>query len=396
MIDNGNARNAVQEPLWSTLAVIYPLWLVPSLGLLEKYFGVVGVIVAAVASLVGILVLLAAACRTKIAPSTLWFVALGIVAVMAFLVIYPLANSGRFGPGSDRDEALNIALHALLDGRFPYAVDTYLGNPPTPMPGALLIALPFYLTGNAAYQNLFWGPAFILWCRRHFARSSVAWIAPALILLSSPAGLDDFVVGGDYLVNAIYVGMAVHFAIDTHRSREPRMQVLASVLLGIAISSRPIYAIVPIAVGASIFRERPLSELLRFLAVTGGVALALNLPFYLYDPARFPTAHLLNKLDGVPVAGFLKLALPGLAILLAGLGFTCAGRGIPPFGAIALSLGVTFYPPVLMLFVVAPFDSATLYMASFTLPVTVFGTIAALMRFEQATMWRVGGTKANK
>jgi len=83
-----------------------------------------------------------------------------LLLIAAFIVLYPVARSGLFGPGSDRDDALNVALQALLSGHYPYYAQTYLGNPPTPMPGALLLALPFFALGTSAWQNLFWLPVF--------------------------------------------------------------------------------------------------------------------------------------------------------------------------------------------------------------------------------------------
>ena len=66
------------------------------------------------------------------------------------------------GGGSDSDDALNLATRALLHGEYPYRIRTYLGSPATYLPGSLLLAVPFVLLGNAAYQDLFWLAAFLL------------------------------------------------------------------------------------------------------------------------------------------------------------------------------------------------------------------------------------------
>jgi len=45
---------------------------------------------------------------------------------------------------------------AMFDGKYPYYETSFLGNPISPMPGALLIALPFYVLGWTALQNIVW------------------------------------------------------------------------------------------------------------------------------------------------------------------------------------------------------------------------------------------------
>lgn len=82
-------------------------------------------------------------------------VALLASVVTAFAVLFPHFNSQLPGHGSDRDDALNTAIAAVLHGEYPYARTTYLGNPITPLPGALL-ALPFWLLGNSAFQAVAW------------------------------------------------------------------------------------------------------------------------------------------------------------------------------------------------------------------------------------------------
>ncbi len=59
-----------------------------------------------------------------------------VLLVAAFAVGYPIANSGRFGGGSDREDNLNVATQALLRGEDPYAVRGYLGLPVDVLGGA--------------------------------------------------------------------------------------------------------------------------------------------------------------------------------------------------------------------------------------------------------------------
>ena len=325
MTDAKPLAGIAARPAFATIGfalALLGLWLIPSLGQLVKHAGVAGAGGLTVVAFAGLWALLTCAERGWLEPTTAWFVALCVLAMVLFAVLYPLAQGGRFGGGSARDDALNDALHLLIAGNYPYSAITYLGNPPTPMPGALLLAAPFHVLGNGAWQNLLWVPAFILWCRMQFATSAAAWIAGLVIVFASTQALDDFVVGGDYLVNALYVAMAADWCIRAHRGEQFWARVATTILLAIAVSSRPIYAVALMVVAGHVWQAHGVARCARFVALAGTVALALNLPFYLHDPAHFPTAHLLGKLDGQRGARLVKVALPALGLLVAVAAFT--------------------------------------------------------------------------
>lgn len=68
----------------------------------------------------------------------------------------PARQHPRIGRGSDRDDALDVAVRRLAHLHNPYAARTNLGNPVSPLPGSLALAAPFVAAGRSAYQNLFW------------------------------------------------------------------------------------------------------------------------------------------------------------------------------------------------------------------------------------------------
>jgi hypothetical protein len=61
----------------------------------------------------------------------LWLAVVSFVMVLiAFALVYPVADSGVVGGRSDNDDALDMDTRELLHGRYPYYTRTYLGNPP--------------------------------------------------------------------------------------------------------------------------------------------------------------------------------------------------------------------------------------------------------------------------
>ncbi len=320
------------------VGVAFLLWLAPSLNSIQKYAGHAGLLVLPLAALSAMVALTATARRHGPGLPKSWLVALCAAPLALFIVLYPMADSGLLGPGSDRDDALNVALQTLLVGHYPYGATTYLGNPPTPMPGALILALPFFLLGNSALQNLVWVPIFTWWCLHHFESATMAFSCLAIFLIGCPASIADFVTGGDYLVNALYVAIAMDALLRAQRSGEPWHRYAASVFLSIAISSRPIYAVAAIILAGSIFQTAGISRMTEFLIVLVLVSVALNGPFFLHDPSRFPTASLLEKLSVFPHFMRATIVLPALGTAIACSSFFVPMTGDRIFGLMAGAL----------------------------------------------------------
>lgn len=350
-------------------------WLLPSIAHVEKHRGHTGLACLSLAAFVGIVTLLTA---TAFTPGTIWFLAPCLALIATFPAVYELANSGVLGGGSDRDDALNVALHALLSSASPYRVDTYLGNSPTPMPGALLLALPFHLLGNAAFQNPFWLLIFGLWCRSHFPGTAWGLVALAVLVCGSPAGVQDFLVGGDYLVNALYVLMAAELVRKAHEEGSPRVQSLSTAMLAIAISSRPIYAVVPLVLAGHLLHSHGKRPTVHFALVVGILSALLNLPLFLDDPGRFPLMHLIRKLDGMQGGHMARYLLPALALVVASSAMLSKRLARAPDAVPAASLATVLYPAIIMAALDDPAITYWMWTAVYSLPVSVFATIAIL------------------
>ena len=65
------------------------------------------------------------------------------------------------------------------------------------MPGTLMLAVPFALLGNVAWQNLAWWAVLLVAAHRLLGDGRAALAILGLSLLVSPVLLQDFVTGGD-------------------------------------------------------------------------------------------------------------------------------------------------------------------------------------------------------
>jgi hypothetical protein len=252
----------------------------------------------------------------------LWIAVPWCLFTLLFAVLFPIAHRHTLGVGSDRGDALRVSASALLHGHYPYYATTYLGNAITPLPGAILLAAPFFLLGNVSLENLFWLALFLWFSYSFFRGHSTAIIYVLLLLATSASNLDDFVVGGDYVANAMYVCVAVALVLVTHRDKISLWQpIAAEILLGLAVDSRPIYVVAISLVFAYLLQHEKRSVAIRALLVSGSVAALISIPFYLYDPAHFAPLHIEHKLDFIPAQYHASLVMPALGLLASCSGF---------------------------------------------------------------------------
>jgi len=295
--------------------------LVPSIVVIHRYLGYAGVAVYAAIAGTALVALhggafdrIAASLTPRRAAVLAAVMACGLVA--AFAVGYPLANSGIIGPGSDRDEHLNMGARELIEGRFPYY---QIGPEPydsiiSQLPGALLLAIPFVLLGNGSYGNFFWLAAFVAAAARAGHGFRAALLLLAVIFAFAPIVLNEFVIGGDLLGNAIYVLIFTLGVVEL----VPRGDVgvwpkgAAALALGVGLSSRGQFLLVLPLVASALVRRAGAREAARYTAIVCAGCAAVTAPFVLYDPGAFTpfeTAGFLQSDFAPPWWKFLMIGL---------------------------------------------------------------------------------------
>jgi hypothetical protein len=238
---------------------------------------------------------------------------------------------GREFGSSDADDALDLALEQIRAGAFPYRTKTFLDNPITPLPGALLLAAPFHLLGDAALQNLFWLTvmlAGLAWYTRDLALSFVLALG---VFALSPNVIYHVLQGTDYISNGIYVLVFSTMLLETERRRAPTwLCVLASVLLGIALSSRLNFLVTTPLLFLALCELRGWRRAIAAVLPCAMAFVAVTLPFYLSDPAGFSPLHTANKLNPGGNTPWAPLLIPLLGVLLSFvLGARPGGSDLP-------------------------------------------------------------------
>ncbi len=292
----------------------------PSLGQVQKYAGLWGLLLY-ILLVFGFWISAPRFLRQlRAVGSERWAYGFAIVAglglLLLFHILYPLANSGIVGGGSDRDEALNLGARELLQGRCPYHVTTYLGNPIAPLPGGVVLSLPFVALGNSAYQNFFWLAIFFLLARRILREAWRALLLLWSLFAFSPVLWQQIITGSDLPANSIVVLTFSWLVI-----RAPgKWKLAAALLLGVGLAWRTNFLLLLPLLFALLWQEVGGRAALGLMGLVAGAFGSLVLPFALHAPHGISPFLEQNKFarfdDLVPHASLLvPLAAGGYALV---------------------------------------------------------------------------------
>jgi hypothetical protein len=305
---------------------ICAVWALTSAAPLLKYLSPAKAIGALALGCLAIIIGMSCLIRLNRRPRDInigWFLLLFLALTTAFAILYPLSLRHTLNVGSDREDALRIELLAVSHHHYPYDTRTFLGNPPTPLPGAMLLAAPFFALGHIAWQNFLWLALFFLFAIRFFRYRATALFYLAAFLLFAPAHLSDFTSGGDYLTNFFYIAIAVTlFSLSLNHSLYA--SIPAALFLGVGLSSRIVYAVILIPLLSLTLQRtsRLRTAILFFLVLLSACAVTLPV-FWRHPPSQLLLQLQQNavKLRYIPIGIHPQWTLPLLAILVASTAF---------------------------------------------------------------------------
>jgi hypothetical protein len=304
------------------------LLLIPSFDMPLKYLGLGGMIGYFVVGLIGILIAhyflvprLFPLLTERVSLILLVLTGLGLIVLVA--IVYPLANSGRFGGGSDMDEALIIGATELLHGRFPYYQKTYFGLTLAPMPGSFILAIPFAVAGLIAFQNIFWLGAWAAAMKKFLGRYSYALLGVWTVLAISPSAYQVMVTGSDHISNTLYILVPMWMVIASLNGRMSGSFIpfAASVLIGVGLSSRSNFLLLTPLFFSVLVQTAGLKQAVKYCTIVAITFIVVTVPFYLYDPSGFaPVSHSVGRLEPFnSVLPYASIIVPLATALLTGI-----------------------------------------------------------------------------
>lgn len=275
-----------------------------------------------------------------------------LLLLMAFLVVYPAADSGRLGFYSDRDEAIDVAVRQLVVGDHPYRCKAVSGvhdgcpdsgNPIAPLPGALILSAPFVLTwGGSAIQSFFWLAVFYFASRRYTADAHLASLHLLLLMALSPVLIAEILTGGDLIANTLAVTSLVLLALGA-RTFVPWL--VFGLLLGVALSWRAHFLLIAVPLVAYHLRRGEIEKLLTIGLAAAVSFLAVTVPLWYADPGAFSPLLVQRRFDE-----FSHLLPHGnvVVVILAALLGAVLGRRAQTNRELLVACGMTLILPFLI------------------------------------------------
>lgn len=318
------------DRLASGMLTIVPL-LLPSLGLVYHYVGLVGMLSYAILGPVLMLVgfrhigrIISVGSKLS-SKDVILFGLIAVALLILFIALNPMARVNN-----DRGEALNIAASELIRLRFPYSSKTHLGNRITPLPGGVLLALPFRLWGDVAYMNWFWLTVWFALLAHSYRRTTLASLVLMGTVVASPSIIHEFVTGGDLFANSVAVAACV-VLIDSLSRRECYGRLLSAemvlfavgLLFGLVLSWRANFlALLPL-VTITLWRKQVRKQAIALAAGSSLGFLLVTLPFVIWKGLdAFAPLHAYHKVgafdDVVPHLGIIVLMVMGASAVLLG------------------------------------------------------------------------------
>ena len=246
----------------------------------------------------------------------------GLLAVvgLAFLLVFPLADRGSFGGGSDADEAYDLGVRALAEGRSPYGERTYLGNLVHPLPGGLLLAWPLVAVfGTSAGQSLVWLAVYLGVLALELGDLRRALPLLVLLLAACPAILHAVVTGTDGVMNPVSVLAGLAGLVGAWGRSGPGVVLRAGStgLFALALANRPNFLLALVPAFAALAWRRGLARAAAAVSATLVLVGLLTVPLYLHDPAGFAPLEAANRLTRLAgVVPYPAWVLPGAAAIL--------------------------------------------------------------------------------
>lgn len=388
------SRKALPISLIRSIAAVLAItlgWAICTVAQVEKYLGVPRGLAFTFAGAVCAALLILGLRRLFLAQRdferwTPWC-ALAVL-FLSFATLYPRSLHHPPRSGSDREDALRVELRAVTHHQYPYAARTFLKHPPTPLPGAMWLAAPFYAAGRIALQNLFWAVLFVFFLRGFFTTHASTAAFLILFLLTALENLNDFDVGGDYLTNVLYIVVAIALLVKAIDGRLNAWQTALSILLmGVALPSRALYAVIlPPLLSYGLLHGKGK----RTLALLGGavfISICVTVPVFWPHPIQNFAVQLSQNADKLRL---LPTYLPpryltALAFVVASLGILRRSMDLADiFGLAGAAMLILLLPPMAMIVRAEGGWTALLTPdLEYLSPAALFLALWALFRWEQ-------------
>lgn len=318
------------------------------------------------------------------------FIGLMMALIVGFVFYYPYENER--GHGTDRDEALNQGVNALVSLQYPYYERSYVPGKPheegydnrpiTVLPGSMLFASPFVLMGNSAYQNFFWITVLFFYLAGKYKSYEYALLTLIIIIFFCATFLFQLLIGSDYISNVIWIYVLTSlYAERVERTKQNVFLILF--LLGLGLSSRFHFIFILFPLAFFIWKKLDFTTMVKHIGIIIFAFTIITLPFVIYDFKNFTPLHYSNLYTQFnAMISYISIIIP-IAVVIFSLWISrmvYSGR-IDLFFAISFIFFVSIMPLVIL----DSIQSGRLNLANthYLLPFSFFFSISLLFKIKK-------------
>ena len=317
-------------------------------------------------------------------------VLLAIIAALLSFLKFDYCRSNGWAPPSDYIHACYSDLPALFGERglitnsWPYSSATNAVEYP-PVTGVVMWATSFLVSDNGnKYRNYFDVNALLIALLFIASVIFLKKLKPQLwyLLPVAPAVVASLYINWD--IWAVVSALAAIYYFDVGKYNK------SAIALGLSIATKffPVVLLLPIAL--ILFRKSKIKELVRYLVITSGTWLLINLPFIITTPAGWLRFFKLNseraadwgsiwhalEIFGLKISHLNLVSIVAFAILA--LAFTLFVFGVPEVPTLA---SIAF-------FIVAIFITASkVYSPQYVLWLTPLAILAMIDKKDRLDFW---------
>ncbi|WP_090118670.1 hypothetical protein [Lutibacter oricola] len=140
----------------------------------------------------------------------------------------------------DRWSAIDVSVHAVLNGEYPYSIPNHLGQYSSNLPSLVIIGLPFYLFGDVGFLQSFTFLFFAYILHKSFTNYKVKLLG-ILLLISSIFYLWEVYTKSELMSNFIFVlGFIVLWSKKYSKSLFKKSFLLGVITSFIALTRIPV------------------------------------------------------------------------------------------------------------------------------------------------------------
>lgn len=275
------------------------IYLISGIPVVQKFLGYMGIVLYLIVGFVFFFTFSRINLISRIRNKT---VTIGFLsfALLLFFLVYPLAQArSKMGLGSDRDEAISIAVKQLIKFQNPYNFNqpTYFGNPISSLPGSLIMHVPAQLLfHNTVYME----PVILVIAVALFFRYESTKMKYLIAAVSySPVFWQDFLTGGDFATTSILAYVVLKIFLKNVTSEMKLVPITSGLILGLCLCTRApmVLFLVPLVINPGL--GETFITRFRLLAVPLITFCTLILGFASLDFSNFTPIRTLGKSGGI-------------------------------------------------------------------------------------------------